>query len=214
MRKTAQNLITLNAVFVACLIISNVITCKVINIFGFAAPAGFLVYPFTFLCTDVIGELWGRKEANKTVRLGMIIQLIALGLITLANILPPAEFAKDFQQHFNAVLGQNWRFVVASLTAYLVAQYNDVLLFHMFKDKHGDKKRWIRNNVSTMTSQMFDTVIYISIAFIGTVPNILELMVVQYALKFIMAALDTPIFYLLTNKYIKEQRQLKSETSN
>ena len=206
MNKTKNNLVILNAVFVTCLIISNIITSKVVNIFGFAAPAGFLVYPFTFLCTDVIGELWGRREANKTVKLGMYIQLMALGLITLANILPPMDFAKDYQVHFNAVLGQNWRFVTASLIAYLVAQFNDVLIFHKFKDRHGSKLRWVRNNVSTMTSQMLDTVIYITIAFVGSVPNIIEMMVVQYALKFVMALLDTPLFYLLTNKYVSQEK--------
>lgn len=199
MKKTAENLTLLKCIFVTTLIVANIAAAKVVTFWGLVVPAAIVAYPLTFLMTDVIGEIWGKEEANKTVKLGFVCQLLSLILIGLAIVLPVAEFANN-QAEFESILGQSFRMVVASLIAYTVAQFNDVYIFHKLKDKHNGKHKWIRNNLSTMTSQLLDTAIFITIAFIGTVPNIFVMIISQYAVKLVYALLDTPFFYLLTRK--------------
>ena len=219
MKKTNSNLIGINMVFVVALVISNVVTAKLfatgINLFGTALtlPGAALCYAITFLATDVIGEIWGKKEANRTVRWGFVGQVIATLLIILTQYLPAAD--PEAQTAYERLLGQNWIFVIGSMVAYFASQSWDVFFFHKIRDKfiakHGstDGGRWIWNNASTMTSQIIDTVLFIGISFgIGfgwffdraMWPSLFAMMLGQYALKFILAALDTPFFYLLTRR--------------
>ena len=194
-----------NAIFITSLLVANVVSSKIVSFWGLTVPAAIVAYPLTFLMTDVIGEIWGKEEANKTVKLGFICQMVSLALIGGAILLPVAPFA-DNQAQFTAILGSSFRVVFASMIGYLVSQSWDVWIFHKVRDayikKHGSTKggRWIWNNASTMTSQIIDTAIFITIAFIGTVPNIWTMILSQYLVKFVYALLDTPFFYLLTRK--------------
>lgn len=199
MRKTEKNLILLNCIFVVSLIVANIAAAKVVSFWGLVIPAAIVAYPITFLMTDVIGEIWGREEANRTVRIGFVCQLISLILIGLSILLPVAPFA-DNQEMYESIMGQSFRVVFASMVAYLCSQSWDVFIFHKLKSKTGTKHKWLRNNLSTMTSQIIDTAIFITIAFVGTVPNIFTMILSQYLIKFVYAALDTPFFYLLTRK--------------
>lgn len=177
-------------------------------------PCAVLCYPITFLITDVVGEVWGKNEANHIVRLGLISQIAATIIIIIGKYLPFID--AEMQQAYIKILGQNWIFVIGSLTAYLVSQNLDVHIFHRLRDKyikkHGSTKggRWIWNNASTMTSQFVDTLIFITIAFgfgFGWIFNnqitLIGMLIGQYLIKLIIAALDTPFFYFLT-KNIKE----------
>lgn len=205
MRKTEKNLMLVNAIFLTSLLVANVVSSKIVSFWGLTVPAAIVAYPLTFLMTDVIGEIWGKEEANKTVKLGFICQMISLALIGGAILLPVVPFA-DNQAQFTAILGSSFRVVFASMIGYLVSQSWDVWIFHKVRDayikKHGSTKggRWIWNNASTMTSQIIDTAIFITIAFIGVVPNIWTMILSQYLVKFVYALLDTPFFYLLTRK--------------
>lgn len=199
MQKAERNLIILSCIFVVSLIVANIVSAKVVSFWGLVVPAAIVAYPITFLITDVVGEIWGKEEANRLVKLGLCCQILSLTLIGLAIALPVAPFA-DNQAEFRAIMGQSFRVVAASLVAYLMAQFNDVLIFHKLKEKTKGKHRWLRNNLSTMASQMIDTVIFITIAFIGTVPSILTMILSQYFVKVIYALIDTPFFYLLTRK--------------
>lgn len=215
MKKTNNNLILLNMIFAVSLVISNVVTAKTIatgiSLFGttITLPGAALCYAITFLMTDVIGEIWGKKEANQAVVWGFICQVISSLLIIFTQFLPAAD--SSMQSAYETVLGQNIIFVIGSMIAYFASQSWDVWFFHNIRDKlDGDaKKRWIWNNASTMTSQIIDTVLFIGISFgIGfgwffkpeMHSTLAAMMVGQYILKFILAALDTPIFYVLTRK--------------
>lgn len=219
MKKTDDNLAILRTVFAVSLVISNVVTAKLvytgINLFGTTVtlPGAAVCYAITFLATDVIGEIWGKKEADKTVLFGLIGQMLSTALIVFTSYLPAAD--KQVQEAYGTILGQNYIFVVGSLVGYLASQTWDVWVFHKIRDsyvdKHGSAKsgRWIWNNGSTMTSQIIDTVLFIGVSFgIGfgwlfdkaMWSSLTAMMVGQYALKFILAALDTPIFYFLTRK--------------
>lgn len=209
MRKNEKNLILLNGLFVTSLVISNVMSSKIVALGPLTVPAAVVAYPLTFLITDVIGEIWGRQEANSTVRLGFICQLVSLAMIGLGMILPVAPFA-DNQAAFSAILGSSFRVVAASMVAYVLSQSWDVWVFHRIRnwyiEKHGSTRggRWLWNNGSTMSSQLIDTAIFILLAFYGTVPNILQMILSQYLVKVIYAALDTIPFYLLTRNTVQE----------
>lgn len=198
MYKTEKNLIWLNCFFIASLLIANVVAGKIISIGYFVLPAAVVAYPVTFLCTDIIGEIWGKEQANSTVKKGFVVQLFALLLLCIAIVLPPADFMKEFQMQFSAVLSNSARFVIASLCAYSISQHCDVTLFHGLKKRFEGRYKWLRNNASTMTSQFVDTAIFITIAFYGTVPDLFLMIVSQYVVKCIMALLDTPFFYFFT----------------
>lgn len=200
MRKITSNLILLNCFFVGSLIVSNIVAGKVVDIWGLTVPAAIVAYPITYLCTDIIGELWGKQEANRTVKFGVIVQIFSLILIYLAIFLPAADFAVEYQAAFKETLCTSGRFVAASLCAYLVSQLCDVTIFHKLRDKTNGRHKWLRNNVGTMTSQLLDTAIFITIGFWGTVPDLPLMVVSQYIVKFFLALLDTPFFYFFTRK--------------
>lgn len=220
MKKTQQNLLLLNGIFISTLIIANIVSAKVVSFWGLVIPAAIVAYPLTFLMTDVIGEIWGKEEANRTVKIGLVCQLLSLVLIALSILLPVAQFA-DNQAEFKSIMGQSFRVVAASLVAYMLAQFNDVFIFHKLKEKTNGKHKWLRNNVSTMASQLIDTAIFITIAFIGTVPNIWVMIASQYLIKLFYAAVDTPFFYMLTkenksryeNGYNKNLDEIKTKYS-
>lgn len=190
----------LNALFVTSLVIANVVSNKVLQLGPLQVPGAALCYCITFLCTDIIGEVYGKAEANRTVKLGFVCQLMASLLILLTQYLPAAEYAQEASHAYNVLLGTNWRFFLASMSAYLISQMWDVWLFHKLKEMTGTKHKWLRNNLSTMTSQFIDTIIFITIAFYGVVPNLGVMIVSQYVLKLILAACDTPVFYYFTRE--------------
>ncbi|KGP71418.1 queuosine precursor transporter [Pontibacillus yanchengensis] len=199
-------LMYLNALFVGLLILSNILGVKLFSVGGFVLPAAVIVYVVTYLVTDVIGEVYGREAASKTVKAGFVTQVVAMLFILVAIALPSAPFFEQ-QAEFQSILGGSFRVMLASLASYLVSQHTDVAIFHKLKQKHGANKLWLRNNVSTMTSQLLDTVVFISIAFYGTVPMsaLLAMIGTQYAFKWMVAIIDTPIAYALVKWGRKEQ---------
>lgn len=219
MRKTSFNLQVLIVIFVTSLIISNVVTGKLVDTriyFGnnlMVLPGAMFCYALTFLVTDVIGELWGVKEANACVKMGLFAQIIATFLILFTRFLP--AYDPQMQAAYVKVLGQNYIYVIASLTAYWCAQSWDVWIFHKIRNHFNadPNKRWIWNNASTLTSQMIDTAIFITIAFglgygwlFNNLGMLLLMIIGQYLFKAILAILDTPFFYLLTRRKVKIKR--------
>ena len=218
MRKTNVNLNLLNVLFVTSLIISNVVTSKLINI-GVTVnntpvilPGAMFCYAVTFLITDIIGEVWGKKQANDCVKLGFICQIVACVLIFLTKLLP--SYTQDIEFAYNLILGQNYIYVIASLLAYWCSQTWDVFIFHKIRNAilsktNNTSYKWVWNNLSTLTSQMIDTAIFIIIGFgfgmkwlfIPQMLPILGYMIIgQYIFKAILAILDTPFFYWFTRE--------------
>jgi len=196
-----------NALFVGLLVLSNILAVKLISIGGLILPAAAVVYVVTYLLTDVIGEVYGKESARKTVLAGFITQVFALVFIFIAIQLPAAPVF-DLQLEYEVILGGSFRVMLASLVAYIASQNLDVSIFHRLKAKHGEKKLWLRNNLSTMTSQLVDTSIFIIIAFWGTVPTtvLLGMILTQYVFKFCVAIVDTPFAYLLVKIARKSNR--------
>lgn len=200
MKHTTFNLTLLTAIFCLGVLTSNLFGGKLISICGFTVAGAVITYPLTFLTTDVIGEIWGKKKANDCVKIGIIIQLsfLLLGYISLK--IPSIAATTDLQDSLTVVLNQGARLTIASLGAFAVSQTMDVVTFHWLKEKTDGKYKWLRNNASTMTSQFVDTAIFITIAFYGVVDNIVNMVIAQYIVKLGLAALDTPFFYFLTRK--------------
>ena len=175
MKKTQQNLYLLYMLFGVALVTANAIASKVFDmgfqVFGneVTLTVGVICYPVTFLVTDVIGEIWGKEESKLAVRFGFICQLVSTLFIIAARYLPAVD--PDMQDHYVALLGQNWIFVLASMSAFLASQSWDVFVFHKLRNsyikKHGtrDGGRWIWNNFSTIGSQLIDSIIYVIVAF-------------------------------------------------
>lgn len=190
----------LTAFFITSLILANVVAGKILDIGGLIVPGAFLIYALTFLATDVVSELYGKEEAQRLVFVGFVCSLAASGLIYLTGLLPVAYFAEPVQEAYMVLLGQNWRFVIASMIAYYVSQSWDIWVFHKLGNLTGGRHKWLRNNASTMTSQALDTAIFITIAFAGRVPHLGWMIASQYIVKLTVALLDTPVFYLITRK--------------
>lgn len=195
----------LSGVFITALVLGNIIgTTKFVNIFGLTVPAGVLAYPFTFLATDLISELYGKRRAQTMVWAGFTMNFFMLGLMTLGHALPDASGVSGATSTFERVYEFMVGNVIASMIAYLVAQSVDVQLFHFWKRLTKGKHLWLRNNASTTVSQLVDTTAILSILYfannlgpdVNTLSKLAQLIFFSYIFKFFFALLDTPLFYL------------------
>lgn len=218
--KKNNYLIMLNMLFAVALVTSNVIAGKLMyvgfNLFGspVSLNVGALAYPLTFLLANVIAQVWGRREASKTILFGMLAQTLSTVVITLAGLIPALN--EEISEPFKIVLGQNWLFVTGSLMAYFISQLADIYLFAKVKNKieHkvGDEFRGIWNKVGVLAGQLLDTVVFVSIVFgfgfgwffDGGQMNVLAMILGQFLLKAVISLIDTPLFYLMTRKKAKE----------
>jgi uncharacterized integral membrane protein (TIGR00697 family) len=192
----------------------------------FVIAIGVLPYPITFLCTDLISELYGRKRANWVVWMGLGLNFWVLFFIWLAGALdPPNEIINELPlykiENDNVLIHSQYAFyhirklsmgaTLASMIAYLTAQFIDVHIFHYLKEKTGEKKLWLRNNVSTIISQLIDSSAVILITHYlvdgmpktndGTLTHSLFYFIISgYLFKLVIALLDTLPFYYLTKK--------------
>ncbi|MEW6662517.1 MAG: queuosine precursor transporter [Bacillota bacterium] len=192
-----QALLLLACLFAGLLVIANVLAVKPVPIGStIVVPAAVIAYALTFPITDAVTEIWGRERANALIWSGFVASLLAAALVRLALVMPWAPFW-PMQEAFQAILGANLRIVAASMAAYLVSQLHDVWAFSFWRQRTGGKYLWLRNNLSTMVSQMLDTVIFITLAFYGIWPQLLPAILGQYLIKVVIAVIDTPLVYLL-----------------
>ena len=193
--------IILAGIFIASLVTCNLIANKFVTVnLGFKVfivSAGILPYPLTFLVTDLISEIYGQKKANLIVFSGFVASIFVLSFLWLGaqfNSIPNS-IVDDFT--YNAVFQNAWRLITASMVAYLFAQFIDVRVFHFWKKLTNGKHLWLRNNCSTIASQLIDTTLVISILFVGVwdTNQILSAIIDGWIFKMLMAFLDTPIIY-------------------
>lgn len=178
---------------------------------GFALTTGILTYPLTFLFTDLVSEVYGKRRADVMVLLGFVMSLLMLGITQLAMRVPPHPYwvpadsafyptAEGYQTAFESVFSLNGYLLFGSMAAYAAAQLTDNYLYHFWKRLTRGKHLWLRNNASTWVSQLVDTAIVNSILFYGgfgwSFWQGVEVMITIYAYKVVLAALDTPLIYL------------------
>ncbi len=211
--KSANNtetpFIILLSIFAGSIAIASVLANKIINVAGIYVPAGVLAYSVTFICTDVIGEVWGRERAGRTVLGGFVALIAVFFLVQISLIWPAAPFWKGGGA-FADILGATSRIILASFAAYLVSQFHDVWAFHFWKRATADRHLWLRNNLSTIVSQFIDSSLFITIAFYGIMP-VWPLILGQWAVKCAIGVLDTPVIYLVV-WYIRRSGAAGSES--
>lgn len=179
------------------LLLCNIQVLKTVELFGLTTTLGNVLYASVFLSTDLLSEFHGSKEARKGVLLGFVALVMMVGYMQIALAFQPA--ADDFAQpHLSALFGFMPRIALASMAAYLVSQLHDVWAFHAIRQRTGGRLLWLRNNASTVVSQLLDSAIFCTIAFWGLFPvNVFwEIMLSTYVIKVAVAALDTPFIYL------------------
>jgi len=183
----------LTSLFCSALVIASVLASKIISIGKFSAPAGIIAYSLTYLSTDIIGEIYGPDAAKSTIRAGFISLVFTTVLVQLSLILPGATFWEN-DEAYRSVFSNSWRIVLASLTAYIVSQSTDHFIFHRLRERTRGRHLWLRNNISTISAQIVDSLIFILIGF-GYSPIYFQLVFGQIMLKSLIAILDTPLVY-------------------
>ncbi|MGP1991120.1 queuosine precursor transporter [Zobellia laminariae] len=217
-RLAYQIYLYLGALFITSLVVSNLIFQKFFywnpfgdfTIFGvslFEISVGILPYPITFLITDLISEIYGRKKANQIVTAGIFASLFSMGIILLAEVAPAIPSSPIDDATFTKVFALSPIAVLASMIAYLFAQYIDIAIYHFWKKLTKGKYLWVRNNFSTFLSQFVDTFTVVGLLCVfGILPWDLffGLVVSGFVFKILIALLDTPFLYLFV--YIMRKR--------
>jgi len=193
----------LQVAIATAIILANLQGPKLTVIFGVETTLGVIFYSSIFFATDVLSENYGKAEANKAVRMGFAVSVIVLVMMSLALLYLPSDrpntaaFSNDIHQAFATILNFTPRFIAGSLLAYIVSQSFDVWAFHRIRLWTGERWLWLRNNLSTMASQVVDTAIYSLVAWWGTVDLVtaLKLGAAKYVFKLVIALLDTTFIY-------------------
>jgi uncharacterized integral membrane protein (TIGR00697 family) len=201
--------LVLGGLFITSLVVSNLIFQKFfywypvdVEIFGsklFEISVGILPYPITFLITDLISEIYGKKRANDVVVVGIFASLFSLLIIYVGKIVPATSWSYVDNTMFNTVFGNSAIAVFASMLTYLFAQFVDIQIYHFWKRLTKGKHLWLRNNFSTWFSQFVDTftILFLLCSF-GIIDwaNFKGLLVSGFLFKVLVAACDTPLLYL------------------
>jgi len=218
----------LGALFIAALVVGNLIfqkffTWDFLGLYTFEISVGILPYPITFLITDIISEVYGKKKANQVVTAGIFASLFSLLIVYVADIVPATSWSPVDDSLFNTVFGATAIAVFASMMAYLLAQYIDIQLFHFWKRLTRGKHLWLRNNFSTFLSQFVDTfTVLLLLCTFGKIDWSLfgTLLLSGFLFKVLVAALDTPLLYAgvyaLRKRFglgIGEELDLRGDTS-
>ena len=186
-------------------ILANIQVMKTIQVFGLVTALGNVIYSSLFLVTDIINENHSKKDAQKAVWIGffVLISTTIIMQITLLFIPHESDFLSD---HITAIFSFLPRIALASLIAYLISQNHDVWFFDKLKKQYKEKHLWIRNNLSTITSQLIDNLLFTLIAFIGVFSwdIIFQIFITSMIMKVIVAAFDTPFLYWARN--LKEKK--------
>lgn len=193
--------LVLTALFLASLVVCNLIANKFLTVdLGFKVftlSAGALPYPLTFLATDLLSEIYGHRRANLVVWSGFVASLFTLLALWLGNQFDaiPLSIVKD--DTYRAVFGTAPRVIAASMTAYLIAQFADVRLFHFWRRLTNGRHLWLRNNASTILSQLLDSLLVVLVLFWGVKPwgDMGAIVFDLWLFKALVALADTPFFY-------------------
>ena len=209
-RLAAKIYLYLAALFITSLVVSNLIFQKFFywypfngKIFGsrlFELSVGILPYPITFLITDLISEIYGKIAANRVVTAGIFASFFSMGILLIADYVPAMESSPVDNATFTQVFSLSPLAVLASMIAYLLAQFVDIRIYHFWKKLTNGKMLWLRNNFSTFASQFLDTFsVVLLLSVFGILPWDLffGLILSGFIFKVVVALLDTPLLYLL-----------------
>ena len=199
----------LSSIFITALVVSNLIFQKFFSwypfnfeVFGiklFELSVGVLPYPVTFLITDIISEIFGKRKANQVVVMGILASIFSIGLLLLGDVLPASSSSPIDDKTFNLVFSASPLAVLASMSAYLIAQFLDIRIYHFWKQLTQGKYLWLRNNFSTFSSQIIDSTTVIALLCIFDIlawDLFLGLVLSSITFKIVVAVIDTPLLYI------------------
>ncbi len=214
----------LAGIFLGALVMTNAIAGKFFVFFGQELSCGIIAYPITFLVTDLISELYGRKRATLVVKIGFVVSVFVTAVVWIANATPIYDRSPVTDEAFNMVFGLLPGIVFGSMIAYLTAQFFDVQIFEFWRNLTKGRHLWLRNNGSTILSQVVDTVLVVTIALViwpeidaNPVTTPLDgetwwgIVIGQYLFKMGIALFDTPFFYMGTAVF---QRWIAAEPTS
>ncbi len=188
------------AIFITSLITANIIAVKLIDVFGLVLPAAIIIFPISYIVGDVLTEVYGYQQARRIIWLGFLCNLIAVAAIWAGGLLPSASFW-DGQAAYNSILGYSPRLLAASFLAYLVGEFSNSFVLAKLKIATKGRWLWTRTISSTLVGQGLDSLVFITLAFVGTIPTagLISAIVTQWLVKSAYEAIVTPLTYVVVN---------------
>lgn len=206
MIKISYRFVIVVAFFITCLITANIIAVKIISLGPFNLPAAIFVFPLSYIFGDILTEVYGYRWARRVIWLGFLCNLLFVFFAWIGQIMPPAPFWGG-QEAYRSILGYTPRLLVASFSGYLVGEFVNSMVMARMKILTRGRRLWSRTIGSTIVGQGLDTVIFITIAFIGT-PSFAPIMILNHWLaKIGIEAMATPLTYLVVNS-LKEKEEI------
>jgi len=193
------------AIFITCLITANITAVKLVNVFGLILPAGIVIFPISYIFGDILTEVYGYRQARRVIWLGFLCNLLVVVAIWIGQVLPPASIW-NAQAAYERILGYAPRLLLASFLAYLIGEFANS--FVMAKMKIATRGRWLwtRTIGSTLVGEGLDSLVFMTIAFVGEIPmTVLALAIVtQWLVKSAYEAAATPLTYV-TVRFLKQR---------
>lgn len=195
-KRYSQYFVIVAAIFVTCLVVANIIAVKLVEVGGVVLPAAVIIFPVSYIFGDVLTEVYGYRQARQVIWLGFVCNLIAVAAIWLAGLLPAASFW-EAQGAYEQILGYTPRLLAASFLAYLVGEFANAIILARLKVLTEGRWLWMRTIGSTLVGQGLDSLVFITLAFAGTIPvaALLTTIVTQWLFKSGYEALATPLTY-------------------
>jgi uncharacterized integral membrane protein (TIGR00697 family) len=184
------------AVFVVCLIVANIIAVKLVTVFGLTVPAAVIIFPISYIFGDVLTEVYGYRRARQVIWLGFFCNLLAVVAIWLGQLLPAASFW-DGQAAYEKILGYTPRLLGASFVAYIAGEFANSYVLAKMKIATQGRWLWTRTIGSTLIGEGLDSAIFITLAFVGTIPTggLVSAVITQWLFKSAYETLATPLTY-------------------
>jgi uncharacterized integral membrane protein (TIGR00697 family) len=188
------------AIFITCLITANIAAVKLIEVFRFVLPAGTIIFPISYIFGDVLTEVYGYRQARRVIWLGFFCNLVVVVAIWIGQVLPPASFW-DGQKAYERILGYTPRLLVASFLAYLVGEFANSFVLAKMKVVTQGRWLWTRTIGSTLVGEGLDSLVFMTLAFAGTMPagGLLSAILTQWLVKSVYEAVVTPLTYIVVN---------------
>jgi hypothetical protein len=206
--KVSQLFVIVSAIFVTCLISANIIAVKVISLGPLFLPAAVIVFPLSYIFGDILTEVYGYRWARRIIWLGFLCNLIFVFFAWIGQILPPAPFWEG-QTAYISILGYTPRLLAASFFGYLAGEFLNSFVLAKMKILTRGRWLWSRTISSTVIGEGVDTLIFITLAFIGT-PSFVPVMILYHWLwKVGIEVVATPVTYLVVN-YLKKKESIDS----
>ena len=205
------------SIYIFCIMVSELMGAKTfplakIGTYQLNASVAIFVFPLIFTINDIIIEVYGKERIRSLIRSALVVVFLIMIFSLLAINLPPSTRFAESEAAYDSVFGKSARIAFASLAAFAIAEFTDVLIFVHLRKKLGKNSLWLRNNVSNIISQLLDTTIFITLAFYGlgkpVMDNILfltSIIVPYWLLKSAMSILETPLVYLGVNWLKKDK---------